>query len=254
MYDDYRHLIREQIFDKCLDSSTQLNGGPPAPPQRGRHRSPDGVRIGQVAHACASESRDKSARIRAVAPQRLDGGRRHRACQWVSGEICQALRHHLGRGGLQEPERVQTVLRGVPRWVVSPLLHLGDLGDEQRRRSGHTKTNHSRVSGLERDDLVDLVVHQRRFEACRAPRCAAAVDRQSRRTSTAPTAQRLGDHEIDGHAEAPAPCTRVRGELEAGASQGVFQQRLVQQRGGEDREVGIGSCRHDDQLSVARCR
>jgi hypothetical protein len=74
------------------------------------------------------------------------------------------------------------------------------------------------------------------------------VDRQSRRTATAPSTQCLGDHEVDCDAESPAPRTRVGGELEAGQSQGIFEQRLIQQLGREDRKVGVGGCRHDDQV------
>ena len=77
------------------------------------------------------------------------------------------------------------------------------------------------------------------------------MDRQLRRAPAAPAAQCLGDHEVDGDAEAAAPRTRVGGEREASGSQGVFEQRLVQQLGREQGEVGIGRCRDDDQVRVA---
>lgn len=42
------------------------------------------------------------------------------------------------------------------------------------------------------------------------------------------------------------------GKLKACGSKSIFERRLIQQLGGEDRKVGIGRRRHDDELDVAR--
>jgi len=56
----------------------------------------------------------------------------------------------------------------------------------------------------------------------------------------------------DSDARAPAPRTRVGGKLKACGSKSIFERRLILQLGGEDRKVGIGRRRHDDELDVAR--
>lgn len=82
-------------------------------------RTSDGVRVGEVADSCASETGDESCRISSVALQRLDRSRRYGASQRIAGKIREALRHGIGGGGLQQAESIQAVLGLVAPGVRS---------------------------------------------------------------------------------------------------------------------------------------
>ncbi len=65
-----------------------------------RDRSSDGVGIGEVRDSGTSKSRDETQWVTPVSPQRCHGGCRHGAGERVFEKVNEALRHHLGRGGL----------------------------------------------------------------------------------------------------------------------------------------------------------
>jgi len=140
-------------------------------------------------------------------------------------------------------------------------MNLVQLGDNEPSRPGDLSLNGTFVAGIKGGDGHRTVVDKRGFESDGATRGAIPMRAKPRSTTTASRRDAFGDNQVHGY-QSVGPldvclCNPYAGvdvasilcrEMETGACHRGFKLRVVAEKAGVEREVGVGGVWRDAQV------